>query len=337
MMDETDSTFMKRALELARRGAGLVSPNPMVGAVLVSEGRVIGEGFHRYDKLRHAESYAIEMAGELARGATLYCSLEPCCHHGRTPPCTNALIEAGIARAIISTRDPDPRVSGHGIDQLRATGISVEVGLCESEALRLNESYLKFVTSGVPFIHSVVECIEAGGGSIRDWKPSREFLESAFEYDLIGLGHDARINKTVLNACLNRERHRQLVIAGSSGDVESSISDGEQENTTIIRVESNARQDGHAQPGLVSLLEPLADRLNVTSALTLPGFLGIHSSSIFEQCDKLTVIIVRANKASSANANRICSGIELDIEDAHNIDVENYTESTGYPRRSRQE
>src|SRR4030095_6054413 len=140
-MNQEDTHFMKRALALARLGMGLVSPNPMVGALLVKDGRVLGVGYHRYDKLKHAESYAAEMAGELARGATLYCSLEPCCHHGRTPPCTDGLIEEGIARAVIAARDPDSRVSGQGIDQLRAAGIKVEVGLCERETVRLNESY----------------------------------------------------------------------------------------------------------------------------------------------------------------------------------------------------
>src|ERR1044071_7271860 len=104
-MLDTDTLLMKRALELASKGAGLVSPNPMVGAVLVNEGRVVGEGFHRYDLLKHAESYAIELAGDLSRGATLYCNLEPCSHYGRTPPCTDALIHAGISRAVISIKD----------------------------------------------------------------------------------------------------------------------------------------------------------------------------------------------------------------------------------------
>ncbi len=126
-----DTEFMNRALELALRGAGLVSPNPMVGAVIVRDGRVVGEGYHRYDRLRHAESYALEMAGRQARGATVYCSLEPCCHYGRTPPCTDGLIEAGIARVVVALTDPDPRVSGRGVEQLRAAGIEVEVGLCE--------------------------------------------------------------------------------------------------------------------------------------------------------------------------------------------------------------
>src|SRR6185369_12011684 len=133
-MLDTDTLLMKRALELARRGAGLVSPNPMVGALLVNDGRVVGEGYHRYDLLKHAESYAIDAAGKLARGATLYCNLEPCCHHGRTPPCTDALIEAGIARAVIAAKDADPRVNGRGIEQLREAGVEVDVGLLEDRA-----------------------------------------------------------------------------------------------------------------------------------------------------------------------------------------------------------
>ena len=112
-MLDTDTLLMKRTLELARRGAGLVSPNPMVGAMLVNEGRVVGEGFHRYDLLRHAESYAIEQCRGRSRAARR-CSATSsrCAHHGRTPPCSEALIEAGIARAIIAVKDPDRRVNG---------------------------------------------------------------------------------------------------------------------------------------------------------------------------------------------------------------------------------
>src|SRR5262245_26455589 len=105
-MFDTDRVLMRRAIELARGGAGLVSPNPMVGAVLMNNGRVVGEGYHQFRLLKHAESYAIEQAGEMARGATLFCNLEPCCHHGRTPPCTDALIAAGIGRAVIAVKDP---------------------------------------------------------------------------------------------------------------------------------------------------------------------------------------------------------------------------------------
>jgi diaminohydroxyphosphoribosylaminopyrimidine deaminase/5-amino-6-(5-phosphoribosylamino)uracil reductase len=142
-MNEDDLKHMKRALELAQRGEGRVSPNPLVGAVLVNDGRVVGEGFHVFEQVKHAEVLALEEAGTAARGATLYCSLEPCCHHGRTSPCTDALIEAGISRAVIAVTDPNPRVNGRGIRQLREAGIIVEVGLCEDEARRVNEEFFR--------------------------------------------------------------------------------------------------------------------------------------------------------------------------------------------------
>src|SRR5262245_55782167 len=119
MSDNEQIEYMKRALELARLGEGVASQNPMVGAVLVRDGEIVGEGFHIFENIKHAEVVALENAGGKARGATLYCSLEPCCHFGRTSPCTDALIEAGIARAIIAIVDNDSRVSGRGIAQLR--------------------------------------------------------------------------------------------------------------------------------------------------------------------------------------------------------------------------
>src|SRR4029077_1852047 len=118
-----DDVFMDRALDLAARGIALASPNPMVGAVLVRDGRVVGEGFHTYDGVRHAEIIALEAAGESARGATLYINLEPCCHTGRTGPCTQALISAGVARVVAAMPDPNPAVSGRGFKQLRSAGI----------------------------------------------------------------------------------------------------------------------------------------------------------------------------------------------------------------------
>jgi pyrimidine deaminase RibD-like protein len=327
--------FMKRALELARCGAGLVSPNPMVGAVLVKDGRVVGEGFHRYDRLRHAESYAIEMAGELARGATLYCNLEPCCHHGRTPPCTDGLIEAGIARAVIAAKDPDSRVSGQGIEQLRAAGIRVEVGLCERETLRLNESYFKYVISGVPFVHGVVGCADGKAGFVPDWNPSRHFLDLASEHDMIGLGHDAHINRTVLSACLARDRHRQLIVIAANKGALQAIPDPEAVNLTVINVEPATRESAAYQSDLALLLK-FTNSLNVNSLLALPGFLEIDSSSMIKQSDKLTAIVPQTNEAGSPGLKLICSGVEIDIEDAQISGGANYTELTGYPR-SRQE
>jgi len=132
---------MQRAIELARQGEGLAHPNPMVGAILVRDGEIVGEGYHLFANIKHAEIVAIEAAGKAAQGSTLYCSLEPCCHYGRTPPCTDAIIQAGIARAFIAIVDNDERVRGRGIEQMREAGIEVILGVCEQEAYELNRDY----------------------------------------------------------------------------------------------------------------------------------------------------------------------------------------------------
>jgi diaminohydroxyphosphoribosylaminopyrimidine deaminase / 5-amino-6-(5-phosphoribosylamino)uracil reductase len=147
-----DAVFMDRALELAARGVALTSPNPLVGAVLVRDGQVQGEGFHTYEGVRHAEVIALEAAGESARGATLYINLEPCCHTGRTGPCTQALIAAGVARVVAAMADPNPAVAGRGFQQLRAAGIDVSTGLRETEARRMNESFARWIVSRKPLV-----------------------------------------------------------------------------------------------------------------------------------------------------------------------------------------
>src|SRR5580704_10553618 len=129
-----DVGFMDYALALAERSVALASPNPNVGAVLVRNGKIVGEGFHTYDGLRHAEIVALDAAGETARGSTLYINLEPCCHIGRTGPCTNALIAAGIRRVVAAMKDPNRLVAGHGFRQLKRGGIKVEVGMRAAEA-----------------------------------------------------------------------------------------------------------------------------------------------------------------------------------------------------------
>jgi diaminohydroxyphosphoribosylaminopyrimidine deaminase/5-amino-6-(5-phosphoribosylamino)uracil reductase len=144
---------MRRALELARAGFGRVSPNPAVGAVVVdASGREVGAGTHTYDGVKHAEILALEQAGDRARGATLYLNLEPCSHQGRTGPCADAVIAAGIRRVVCSMEDPNPRVSGQGFTQLRAAGIKVEAGLFEAEAKKLNESFAKYIRHGKPLV-----------------------------------------------------------------------------------------------------------------------------------------------------------------------------------------
>ena len=148
----SDEAYIERAIELARRGSGLVSPNPMVGSVVVSDGAIVGEGFHEGPGLPHAEIMALNHAGERARGATLYTSLEPCDHYGRTPPCTEAIVRAGIARVVSATRDPNPVVDGQGIRTLRARGVEVREGILADEADRLNEAFAKHVRTGMPFV-----------------------------------------------------------------------------------------------------------------------------------------------------------------------------------------
>jgi diaminohydroxyphosphoribosylaminopyrimidine deaminase/5-amino-6-(5-phosphoribosylamino)uracil reductase len=152
---ERDSEFLTRALELAATGEGLASPNPMVGALLVRDGRVIAEAFHTYDGVRHAEIIALAAAGADARGATLYVNLEPCSHTGRTGPCTKALISAGIARVVAGMIDPNPAVSGRGIKELRAAGIQVDCscssGAC-GDARRLNEAFAWWIRKRRPLV-----------------------------------------------------------------------------------------------------------------------------------------------------------------------------------------
>src|SRR5580698_3678606 len=132
---------MQRALELARATVGLASPNPQVGCVVVRDGVIVGEGAHLYDELDHAEVVALKHAGELARGATAYVTLEPCSHQGRTGPCVNALIAAGVQRVVAATVDPNPLVGGEGIQRLRAAGVEVTVGVLEHEAREMNEAF----------------------------------------------------------------------------------------------------------------------------------------------------------------------------------------------------
>jgi diaminohydroxyphosphoribosylaminopyrimidine deaminase/5-amino-6-(5-phosphoribosylamino)uracil reductase len=147
-----DRRYLRLACRLALKGAGRTSPNPIVGAVLVRNGRVVGSGFHQLAGGDHAEIVALKRAGAKAKGATLYINLEPCSHFGRTPPCSDALIRAGVKEVVAGMRDPDPRVSGKGFRALRRAGIRVRVGVLEPECRRLNEAFCKFITRRQPFV-----------------------------------------------------------------------------------------------------------------------------------------------------------------------------------------
>jgi diaminohydroxyphosphoribosylaminopyrimidine deaminase / 5-amino-6-(5-phosphoribosylamino)uracil reductase len=151
-MPEIDQQWMERALKQAEQSVGLASPNPAVGCVLVRDDRMVGEGFHAYDQRDHAEIVALKQAGPLARGATAFVTLEPCTHHGRTGPCADALLAAGITRVVVATADPNPVVHGKGMARLRTAGVEVTSGVGEDAARRLNDGFATFITAGRPFV-----------------------------------------------------------------------------------------------------------------------------------------------------------------------------------------
>ncbi len=181
-VNEHDIRFLQNALALARKGLGLASPNPMVGCVIVRDGEIVGEGFHQYDWPDHPETVALKTAGERARGATMYVSLEPCNHTGRTGPCTEAIIQAGVARVVAGTRDPNPKTEGRGFERLHASGIEVLSGVCESEARELIAPFARWIRSGTPMVtlksaltlDGQIALPKQGKGKKREWITSEE-------------------------------------------------------------------------------------------------------------------------------------------------------------------
>jgi diaminohydroxyphosphoribosylaminopyrimidine deaminase/5-amino-6-(5-phosphoribosylamino)uracil reductase len=156
MLTAQDSLWMAQALRLAERGLNTTSPNPRVGCVVVNNSVVVGEGWHDRAGEPHAEVHALRAAGGAARGATAYVTLEPCSHHGRTPPCTDALVAAGVSRVVVAVQDPNPKVAGEGITKLRAAGISVESGMMETAARELNAGFFARMTRGTPWLRSKI-------------------------------------------------------------------------------------------------------------------------------------------------------------------------------------
>ena len=218
---EFDQRMMRRALELAARGVGLVSPGPLVGCVIVNDRQqIVGEGFYVYDEVKHAETIALEQAGEAARGATAYISLEPHAHQGRTPPCTNALIEAGVKRVIVPIEDPNPKVSGRGFAHLRAAGMDVGTGLLADEATQLNEAYIHFMRTGRPFVHlkmavSLDGKVATASGESR-WITGEAARARAHDmrhqYDAIMVGgRTVRVDDPLLTDRSGKVRRRPLV------------------------------------------------------------------------------------------------------------------------------
>jgi diaminohydroxyphosphoribosylaminopyrimidine deaminase/5-amino-6-(5-phosphoribosylamino)uracil reductase len=238
-----DRYFMKMALRLARKGEGYTSPNPMVGAILVREGKIVGKGYHLQPGGAHAEVNAIRNAGKEAKGSTLYVNLEPCNHFGRTPPCTQAIIEAQIKRVVVAMKDPNPDVQGRGIPFLQAQGIAVTEGVCEDEARRLNEVFIKYIVTKRPFV--TAKCAATLDGRIATktgdskWisnEKSRRFvhrLRNAYDAVMVGVSTVLRDDPMLTTRLSGRRGADPIRIIL---DTHLSIP----ENASVLRVESES-------------------------------------------------------------------------------------------------
>lgn len=226
--DESETVhegFMKRAIALARRGVGRVSPNPLVGAVLVKKGRIVAEGYHLYQKKNHAEVVALERAGRQAAGASLYLNLEPCTHQGRTPPCVDRIVEARVAQVYVAVRDPNPQVAAKGVQRLRKQGIGVHEGLCRGEALVLNEKYLHYMERKRPFVllklAMTLDGKIATGSGQSQWitgaQARKEVHRLRYEYDALLVGVNTLLkDDPSLDVRLTRSNSINKVILDSS-------------------------------------------------------------------------------------------------------------------------
>ncbi len=219
-----DQRFMEHALELARKGVGLASPNPTVGCVIVKDGAIVGEGFHQYEWRDHAEIVALKQAGERAHGATLYVTLEPCNHTGRTGPCTEAILAAGVSRVVAAMEDPNPKTNGGGFERLRAAGVEVQSGLLEAESQELNEAFSHWIRARKPYV-TLKSALTLDGqltmpkprkGNKREWITSEESraevqrMRHASDALLTGIGTILADNPSLTDRS-GLERRRRLL------------------------------------------------------------------------------------------------------------------------------
>jgi diaminohydroxyphosphoribosylaminopyrimidine deaminase/5-amino-6-(5-phosphoribosylamino)uracil reductase len=286
--------YMQRCLTLAKKAGGLTSPNPMVGAVVVKNNTIIGEGFHTRAGFPHAEVEALKQAGKEARGATLYVNIEPCCHFGKTPPCTDMIIKSGIKSVFIGMQDPNPLVSGNGIKQLQQAGISVEQGLLKTEASRLNEVFIKYITKKRPFV--VLKTAISLDGKIATFtgeskwitgEKARKFahtLRSYYDAVLVGIGTVLKDDPLLtLRGSLKNIRQPVRVIVDSSAKIpiECQLLKTTKNMRTIIAVTKNAvasKLKKLTNTGAeVLLTQSQNDRVNLDDLLNKLGSMGITS------------------------------------------------------------
>lgn len=340
---DTDRRMMARALELAARGVGQVSPGPLVGCVVVSPaGEVVGEGFYVFEAIKHAETIALDQAGDKARGATAYVSLEPHAHHGRTAPCTDALIAAGIKRVVAPIEDLNPKVSGKGFAHLRTAGIQVETGLLREEASRVNEAYLHCMSTGLPFVHlklavSLDGKIATRAGDAR-WITGPEARARAHElrheYDAILVGAGTVTTDDPLltdRSGLPRRRPLVRVVLANKSQLppESQLARTAPEAPVIVI----------GNPDLHAVLKELADEslqsVLVEGGATVAGaFLeaGLVNKVTFFIAPKIIGGATAPSAIGGTGIEKMSDAFELDrisvIQRGKDIEV------TGYPRRT---
>ena len=311
-MDETHIVFMQRALDLARRATGRTSPNPLVGAVIVKDGKVIGEGYHKKAGTPHAEVHALNAAGENAKGATLYTNLEPCCHWGRTPPCTAAVIQAGIAQVYIAEVDPNPSVAGNGMRELETAGIRVHVGICPQEAEALNEVHRKYIRTGMPFV--ILKTAMSLDGKIATPSGESQWITSeasrqrgheirnAVDAILVGRGTVERDNPALTTRLQDREgQDATRIVLDSYGKMPT--------DARIFNVESSA--------GVIVAVTPDAPIANIKAlekagaeVVTTPAAHGkVCFKSLMEILGKREITSVLIEGGSEINAAAITAEI----------------------------
>ncbi len=249
----SDEFFMREALRIAKNALGRTSPNPLVGAVVVKDGKIIAEGWHRQAGTPHAEVHALNMAGDLAAGATLYVTLEPCSHFGRTPPCVNKILDSGIKRVVAAMEDPNPAVAGRGFEILRSNGVEIETGLLENEARKLNEVFLKWITRKMPFVTmkfagSLDGKIATVGGESQ-WisgTESRKFthhLRDINDAILVGIGTVLADNPSLTTRLVAGKNPIRIIVDSNARTPLNSTVVTDKSARTIIAVTKNAPSD----------------------------------------------------------------------------------------------
>ena len=275
---------MREALRIAAYASGRTTPNPLVGAVIVKDNRIVGQGWHRKAGTEHAEIHALHQAGELAKGADIYVTLEPCSHYGKTPPCCQAIIKAGIKKVIVAMTDPNPLVAGNGLKELKAAGIEVVEGVCRDEAEKLNEVFLKWIVHKMPFI--VVKTAMTLDGKIATvsgdskWitnEKSRKFvhqLRDLYDGILIGIGTVLADNPTLTTRLDHLGKNPVRIIVDSKARIPlDSIVITDKSAHTILAVTERASQEKIAallQVGIeVIVTKEKADRVDLSDLLKI--------------------------------------------------------------------